>query len=264
MKVQGTVALVTGGASGLGEATARHLHAAGAKVVVFDRDADRATAVADELGAVAVSGDVTDEADTLAAIERACELGPLRVVVAVAGGAMGSVRTVSRDGAPHPLDMFVDTLQLNVVGSFNTLRLAAARMAAQDPLDDDSEDGDGEGEGERGVVVLTSSIAGYEGQIGQIAYGTAKAGLLGMTLIAARDLASSGIRVNAVAPGTMGTRAWEQAPEGLQETLEAKVPFPRRFGRPEEFAALVEHLVTNRYLNGEVVRLDGAIRFGPR
>lgn len=255
MDVEGAVTLVTGAASGLGEATARHLHAAGARVVLFDRDEARATALAAELGAVAVAGDVTDEADTAAAVAAAEELGPLRIAVAVAGGAPHTGRTVDRQGRPHPLDPFAATLQLNVVGTFNTLRLAAAAMAAHDPVDDD---------GQRGVVVLTSSIAGYEGQIGQISYATAKAGIVGMTLVAARDLAAQGIRVNAVAPGTMGTRAWDQAPEGLREELEAKVPFPRRFGQPEEFAALVEHLVANRYLNGQVVRLDGAIRFGPR
>lgn len=255
MELQGAVSLVTGGASGLGEATARHLRVAGAEVVIFDRDIDRAASVAAEIGAVAVGGDVTSEDDTREAIERAQAIGPLRVVAAVAGGALITTRTVGRDGAPHPLEPFVDTLQLNVVGTFNTLRLSAAAMAASDPLGDD---------GERGAFVATSSIAGYEGQIGQISYAAAKAAIIGMTLVAARDLASSGIRVNAIAPGTMGTQAWEAAPEGLRPTLEAKVPFPRRFGHPEEFASLVEHLVTNTYINGQVVRLDGAIRFDPK
>lgn len=255
MQLVDTVVLVTGGASGLGEATARHLRTRGAKVVIFDRDRERTQALADELGIVGATGDVTSEADTEAAIGRALELGPLRAVVAVAGGALITTRTVGRDGTPHPLQGFVDTLNLNVVGTFNTLRLAAAAMAAQEPTDAD---------GERGVFTLTSSIAGYEGQIGQISYGTAKAGIIGMTLIAARDLASSGIRVNAIAPGTMGTQAWEQAPDGLRPALEAKVPFPRRFGRPQEFAELAEHLTTNSYLNGQVIRLDGAIRFDPR
>jgi NAD(P)-dependent dehydrogenase (short-subunit alcohol dehydrogenase family) len=259
LQLEGNVALVTGGASGLGEATVRHLHAEGARVVLFDRDEERGRMIADELGIVATSGDVTSEVDTQAAVDRALELGPLRMVVAVAGGAIITTRTVGRDGVPHPLDPFAATLQLNVVGTFNTLRLAAAAMSQQDPVDD----GD-DGDGERGVIITTASIAGYEGQIGQIAYGTAKAGIIGMTLIAARDLSSSGIRVNAIAPGTMGTRAWDQAPEGLRPALEAKVPFPRRFGRPDEFASLAEHLITNPYLNGEVVRLDGAIRFDPR
>jgi NAD(P)-dependent dehydrogenase (short-subunit alcohol dehydrogenase family) len=255
MQLEGNVALVTGGASGLGEATVRHLHAAGAQVVLFDRDEQRANVIASELKIPSVAGDVTSEADTQQAVDRACAVGPLRMVVAVAGGAPFSGRTVDRHGQPHPLGPFEGTLQLNVVGTFNTLRLAAAAMAGQEPVGPD---------GERGVIIGTSSIAGYEGQIGQISYGTAKAAIIGMTLIAARDLASVGIRVNAIAPGTMGTRAWDQAPEGLRSALEAKVPFPRRFGHPEEFAALAEHLITNAYCNGQVMRLDGAIRFDPK
>lgn len=257
MQIQGNVALVTGAASGLGEATARHLHAAGATVVLLDREGAAAQAVAQDLGgdAVGVGGDATDETDTQAAIDAATELGGLRLVVACAGGASRSARTVARDRTPHDLGLFVDTLHLNVVTSFNTLRLAAAAMAALDPVDDD---------GERGAVVTTSSIAGYEGQIGQVAYGTAKAGIIGMTIVAARDLAASGVRVNCIAPGTIHTRAWDAAPAEMRETLEAKVPFPRRFGRPAEFAALAEHLLNNTYVNGQVVRLDGAVRFDPR
>lgn len=257
MELQGHVALVTGAASGLGEATARRLHAAGAAVVLFDRDGDRASKVAQELGeqAVVVAGDATTEAGTSAAVEKATELGGLRLVVACAGGATAAERTVARDGTPHDLGLFVDTLQLNVVTTFNTVRLAGAAMAALDPIGDDDE---------RGAIVTTASIAGYEGQVGQLAYATAKAGIIGMTLVAARDLASSGVRVNCIAPGTIGTRAWDAAPDDMRAALEAKVPFPRRFGRPDEFAALAEHLLTNAYLNGEVVRLDGAIRFGPK
>jgi NAD(P)-dependent dehydrogenase (short-subunit alcohol dehydrogenase family) len=257
MDVGGRVALVTGAASGLGEATARHLHAAGASVVLFDRDAERVEHVAAALGerAVAVAGDATSEAGTQPAIDAATGLGGLRLVVACAGGATASARTVARDGTPHDLGLFVDTLHLNVVTTFNTVRLTAAAMAGLDPVDDD---------GERGAIVTTASIAGYEGQIGQIAYGTSKAGIIGMTLIAARDLAASGIRVNCIAPGTIGTRAWDAAPAEMREALEAKVPFPRRFGKPEEFASLAEHLLTNTYLNGHVARLDGAIRFDPR
>jgi NAD(P)-dependent dehydrogenase (short-subunit alcohol dehydrogenase family) len=257
MHIEGAVALVTGGASGLGKATTRHLVERGAQVVVFDRDGAKAEALAAELGAtcLAVAGDVTSEADTQAAVDAATELGGLRIVVACAGGARGGGRTVDRDGTPHALDLFADTVQLNLVGTFNTVRLAAAAMARLDPAN---------GDGERGAMVTTASIAGYEGQIGQIAYGSAKAGIIGMTIIAARDLAAMGVRVNCIAPGTMGTEAWELAPPDLREGLEALVPFPRRFGHPHEFAALAEHLVTNGYLNGHVARLDGAIRFQPK
>jgi NAD(P)-dependent dehydrogenase (short-subunit alcohol dehydrogenase family) len=256
MEIAGSAALVTGGASGLGEATARHLVAQGARVTLFDRDADRGRQIAEELGDAArcVSGDVTSEADTAAAIEAAAGDGPLRIVVACAGGARGGGRTVDRKGEPHGLELFQDTVDLNLVGTFNTVRLAAAAMAKTDGTEDD----------ERGAIVTTASIAGYEGQIGQVAYAAAKAGIIGMTIVLARDLAAIGVRVNCIAPGTMGTRAWELAPAEMREALEAKVPFPRRFGAPEEFAALAEHLITNRYVNGQVVRLDGAIRFDPK
>ena len=259
MDIAGNVALITGGASGLGEATARHLHRRGAHVVVFDRDADRGAAVVAELGerAAFVAGDVTSEVDAGAAVELASATGPLRVLVACAGGVSRSERTVHRDGTAHELALFQQTVDLNLVGTFNVLRLAAAAMGAQDPPPDDPD-------GERGVIVTTASIAGIEGQIGQIAYASAKAGIIGMTIVAARDLASVGVRVNCVAPGTIGTRAWDEAPPGMRDALEAKVPFPRRLGHPEEFADLVEHLITNRYLNGHVVRLDGAIRFDPK
>lgn len=250
------VALVTGAASGLGEATARHLHALGHPVVVFDRDADRAEAVVAGLGerAVAVVGSVIDEADTLRAVDAARELGELRIAVACAGGGAAAERVVNKKGEPHSLAGFTTTLDLNVVGSFNTLRLASAAMAQLEPDED----------GERGAVVLVTSGAGFEGQIGQIAYSSAKAALIGMTLVAARDLANVGVRVNAVAPGVMDTPAWAQAPQELRDQLAATVPFPHRLGRPDEFARLVEHLVENRYLNGHVARIDGALRFGPR
>ena len=257
MQLDGNVALVTGGASGLGEATARWLHGKGCRVVVFDRAKDRAGELAGELGApaVAVAGDVLSEDDTAAAIAAAEEMGPLRIVVACAGGARGGGRTVDRNGKPHDLALFADTVSLNLVGTFNTLRLSAAAMAAHDPP---------AGEEERGVVITTASIAGYEGQIGQIAYGSAKAGIIGMTIVAARDLAAIGVRVNSIAPGTMLTRAWDKAPASLRESLESKVPFPPRFGHPDEFASLCEHLITNRYINGQVIRIDGAIRFDPK
>ena len=256
MEIPGSGALVTGGASGLGAATVRRLHAAGALVTIFDRDRDGGAALAAELGtgAQAVGGDVTDEAETLAAVEAAGERAALRIVVACAGGARGGGRTVDRAGQPHDLQLFQDTVDLNLVGTFNTVRLAAAAMAPHSGTEDD----------ERGVIVTTASIAGYEGQIGQIAYGAAKAGIIGMTIILARDLAAIGVRVNCIAPGTMGTSAWDLAPVEFREKLEAKVPFPSRFGHPEEFAALAEHMITNRYLNGQVIRLDGAIRFDPK
>jgi NAD(P)-dependent dehydrogenase (short-subunit alcohol dehydrogenase family) len=256
MKVDGSTALITGGASGLGAATARHFHARGAGVVVFDRDEERAKALVAELGgrALASIGDVTSEEDTSAAMAAAAELGGLRMVVACAGGATASGRIVDRHGKPHDLKGFVDTVHLNLVGTFNTVRLAASAMCALEPDED----------GERGAIVTVASIAGYEGQVGQVAYGSAKAGIIGMTIIAARDLAAAGIRVNTIAPGTMATEAWGLVTGNMRETLEAKVPFPRRFGRPSEFAELAEHLITNGYINGHVVRLDGAIRFDPK
>jgi NAD(P)-dependent dehydrogenase (short-subunit alcohol dehydrogenase family) len=257
MDVAGRVALVTGAAGGLGEATARLLHAKGASLVLFDRDRSRVQSLAEALGAraVAIAGDATNEGEMGTAVDAATAQGGLRLVVACAGGAAASARTVSRDGKPHDLALFVDTLNLNLVSTFNTIRLAAAAMASLEPMDQD---------GERGAIVMTASIAGIEGQVGQIAYGTAKAGLIGMTLIAARDLAAAGIRINTIAPGTIRTQAWDAAPAEVRTGLERKVPFPQRFGAPEEFASLAIHLLTNRYLNGEVVRLDGAVRFGPR
>jgi len=258
VKVEGNVALVTGGASGLAKATARHIHAQGAKVVILDRNGEGAQQVASELGegAVGVGGSILDEADLAHAIEVAQGLGPLRMCFAIAGGGVpGGGRTVNRDGTPHALEPFAKTVELNMVGTFNTVRMAAAAMGALEPANED---------GERGAIVLTASIAGIEGQIGQISYGSAKAGIIGMTIIAARDLAAIGIRVNCIAPGTMLTEAWGNVRSEMQEALEAKVPFPRRFGEPEEFARLAEHLVTNEYLNGTVVRLDGAVRFDPK
>jgi NAD(P)-dependent dehydrogenase (short-subunit alcohol dehydrogenase family) len=257
MDLTGKTVLVTGGASGLGEATARYFVEQGSNVVVFDRDAERGKVIETELGGtvVFVAGSVLDDDDTVAAVAAATDLGGLRGVVACAGGARSSARTIGRDGAPHDRDLFTDTVDLNLVGTFNTLRFAASAMNDLEPIDDD---------GQRGAVVTVASIAGYEGQIGQLAYGAAKAGIIGMTIIAARDLASSGIRVNSIAPGTIGTRAWDQAPADMRKSFEDKVPFPKRFGKPTEFAALAEHLLTNDYLNGHVARIDGAIRFDPK
>jgi NAD(P)-dependent dehydrogenase (short-subunit alcohol dehydrogenase family) len=230
--------------------------AAGAAVAIFDRAGDAADALAAELGkgAVGVGGDVLDDGDVGAAIAAAQELGPLSVVVNVAGGATGGGRTVGRDGSPLDRGIFTGTMDMNAVGTFNVTRLAAAAMAGNEPDED----------GQRGVVVNTASIAGLEGQTGQVAYGAAKAAILGMTLPMARDLAPLGIRVCAIAPGTMGTPLMMMAPEEMRAKLEDGIQFPKRMGRPEEFAQLVESIATNPYLNGENIRLDGALRFPPK
>lgn len=253
MELDGRSTIVTGGAGGLGSATARRLAQLGTGVVVFDLDGDRAAALADELGgrSVGVGGDTTDDEDVARAIEAARTLGPLSVVVNVAGGGVGGGRTVARDGTPHDKAAFVKTMEMNALGTFNVTRLAAAAMAANEP----------DGDGQRGVVVNTASIAGLEGQTGQLAYGSAKAAILGMTLPMARDLAPLGIRVCAIAPGTMGTPIMLSVPDQMRQKLEADIVFPKRMGRPEEFALLVESIVRNPYLNGENIRLDGALRF---
>ena len=247
---------MTGGAGGLGAATVRSLVELGAGVAVFDRDGDRASALAKELGdgVVATAGDVNNDDDVASAIEAARSVGRLSVVVNVAGGGVGGGRTVARDGTPHDKGAFVATVEMNAFGTFNVTRLAAAAMAANEPDDD----------GQRGVVVNTASIAGLEGQAGQVAYGAAKAAILGMTLPMARDLAPSGIRVCAIAPGTMGTPLMLGAPEEMKEHLVSSIVFPKRMGRPEEFAQLVVSIVQNPYLNGENIRLDGALRFPPK
>ncbi len=256
MELGERVAIVTGGAGGLGAATVRHLVAAGMAVVVFDRAGDAAGRLADELGdrALAVAGDVTDDADVGAAVAAAQELGPLSLVVNVAGGGVGGGRTVGRDGTPHGKDGFVATMAMNAVGTFNVTRLACAAMAANEPNE----------HGERGVVVNTASIAGLEGQTGQVAYAAAKAAILGMTLPMARDLAPIGVRVCAIAPGTMGTPIMLAQPERVTAPLVESIVFPKRLGRPEEFALLVESIARNPYLNGENIRLDGALRFPPK
>lgn len=256
MQLSGSSVLVTGGGAGLGATTARHLHNHGAKVVAFDLDAAGAKATADSLGAGATwaAGDATDTEAVEAALHAATELAPLRGVVACAGGATGSFRTLDRDGSPHDYDTFTHIVGMNVFTTFNTLRLAAKVMADNVPDED----------GERGAIVLTSSLAAFEGQIGQLAYAAGKGAINSMTLTAARDLAVTGIRVNTIAPGTIHTERWDEAPAELREKLEKKVPFPPRFGRASEFAALAEHLLTNGYLNGQITRLDGAIRFDPR
>jgi len=256
MEIAGRSAIVTGGAGGLGSASVRRLVDAGMKVVVFDRVADPAEALAKELGpdTIAVVGDTTDDAAVQAAILAAQDLGRLTVVVNVAGGGVGGGRTVGKGNVPHDWDAFVITIQMNVMGTFNVCRLAAAAMADNEP--DDSN--------ERGVFVNVGSIAGMEGQTGQIAYGTAKAGVLGMTLPMARDLAPIGIRVCAIAPGTMGTPLMMSAPDAMREKLVEQIIHPHRLGKPEEFGELVEMIARNSYLNGENIRLDGALRFPPK
>lgn len=249
MKIAETAAIVTGGASGLGATTARAFATAGARVTIFDRDPERGRATARDIGAAFAEVDVTDEASVAAGIAVAREaMGGITALVNCAGIATGE-RTLGRDG-PHRLDSFRRTIDINLVGSFNCLRLAAAEMAKTTPNAD----------GERGVVVNTASIAAFDGQKGQTAYAASKAGIAGLTLPAARDLASLGIRVNAIAPGVFLTPMLEGLGEDVRDGLAAEVTFPRRLGRPEEFAALARFMVECAYLNGEVVRLDGALR----
>jgi NAD(P)-dependent dehydrogenase (short-subunit alcohol dehydrogenase family) len=253
MNLEGRSAIVTGGAGGLGSATVRRFVDLGLGVVVFDLDAERADALATELGdrVVGVGGTTTSDADVASAIEAATTLGPMAALVNVAGGGVGGGRIVGRDGSPHPVDSFVQTLEMNATGTFNMSRWVCAAMGANEPDED----------GQRGVIVNTASIAGYEGQSGQVAYGAAKAAILGMTLPMARDLAPMGIRVCAIAPGTMGTPIMLNALPHLKKDPAANIVFPKRMGHPEEFALLAESIVINPYLNGENIRLDGALRF---
>ena len=252
-----TVAVVTGGGSGLGGATARRLVADGATVVIIDLEGSTAPALVDELNAqregsaVFVAADVRDEAQVQAAIDRATALGELRIAVNCAGVATPG-RVVGR-GGPLSLDTFKTVIDINLVGSFNVLRLAAAAMLGNEAVD-----------GDRGVIVNTASIAAYDGQIGQAAYAASKGGIVGLTLSAARDLADKAIRVMTIAPGTFETPMLAGLPGEVKEVLEKQVPHPSRLGRPEEYANLVRHIVDNPMLNGEVIRLDGALRMPPR
>jgi NAD(P)-dependent dehydrogenase (short-subunit alcohol dehydrogenase family) len=255
MKIEKTVALVTGGASGLGEATVRRLVAAGARAVIVDQNAEKGAALAGELGDATrfVRADVTAADQVTAAVDAAAALGPLRIAVSCAGVGWAA-RTVGKDGTPHDLDLFKMVVGINLIGTFNVLRLAAAAMSKLEPLDD----------GERGVIVNTASVAAFDGQIGQAAYAASKAGVVGLTLPVARDLAAVGVRVLTIAPGTFDTPMLAMLPEPARQALAAGIPFPRRLGRPDDFAALVEHLARNAYLNGETIRLDGALRMPPK
>jgi NAD(P)-dependent dehydrogenase (short-subunit alcohol dehydrogenase family) len=253
MKLSGSVVLVTGGASGLGAATVRRLVGAGARAVIVDRDETRGTALAKELGQTFVKADVTNPAEIEAALAQAEALGPLRVVVSCAGVGWAA-RTLDKTGAPHKLELFQQVVGINLIGTFNVLRLGAAAIAKTQPLD----------HGERGVIVNTASVAAFDGQIGQIAYAASKAGVAGMTLPAARDLAPAGIRVLTIAPGIFDTPMLGALPEDKRAALAADVVFPKRLGNPDEYGALVVSIVENGYLNGETIRLDGSLRMPPK
>jgi NAD(P)-dependent dehydrogenase (short-subunit alcohol dehydrogenase family) len=260
MHIQGKVALVTGGGSGLGEATARELARLGASVAVLDINLANAQAVADDINtqlpgkAFAAQCDITNTDSLQAALDAATQaLGPARILMNIAG--IGSAkRVVAKDGNPAPLEDFSRVISVNLLGTYNASRLFAAACAKLDPLED----------GERGVMLFTASVAAYDGQVGQQAYSASKAGLVGMTLPMARDLAQHGIRVCTIAPGLFSTPLMRTLPEAVQASLAASIPFPSRLGKPEEFAQLAVHIVTNTHLNGEVIRLDGALRMAPR
>ena len=253
MKLDGQSALITGGGSGLGAATADRLSSAGVKVAILDVNLENAQAVASRCGGIAIRCDVSDgPAATAAIAEARGKHGPARILVNCAGIGLGR-RIVGKDG-PMPLEDYTRVIQVNLIGTFNMLRLAAADMTTLDPLDD----------GERGVIISTASIAAYEGQIGQAAYTSSKGGIVALTMPAARELAQFGVRVLAIAPGVFHTPLLGKLPEEVQASLGASIPFPKRLGQPREFAELVAHCVQNVYLNGEVIRLDGALRMAPR
>jgi NAD(P)-dependent dehydrogenase (short-subunit alcohol dehydrogenase family) len=255
MEINGSSAIVTGGASGLGEATARRLAAEGVRVTVFDRNEERGREVVADIGSGAnfVGGDVTEPDDCEEALDRAAEGGNLRIAVNCAGtGWVG--RVINRDGSPHDLRAFQFIQTLNVIGTFNVMTRAASRIATTEPLAD----------GERGVIVNTASVAAYDGQIGQLAYSASKGAIVGMTLPAARDLAVVGIRVVAIAPGLFDTPLLAMLPDEAREALGRSVNFPKRLGDPAEFGDVVAHIATNSYLNAEVIRLDGGIRMPPK
>jgi len=254
MKLEGQAALVTGGGSGLGAATARELARQGAKVAVLDINADGAAQIAQEIGGLGLRCDITSTESVRQALAAAREaLGPARILMNVAGIG-GARRIVGKDGSPMPIEDFKRVVDVNLVGTFNVIRLAAAEMIKLEPLED----------GARGVIVNTASVAAYDGQVGQEAYAASKGGLVSLTLPLARDLAQWGVRVATIAPGLFLTPLLYQLPEEVQQSLAASIPFPKRLGKPEEFAELAAHIVRNGHLNGEVIRLDGALRMAPR
>ena len=253
MNVQGQTAIVTGGGSGLGAETARALAEKGAKVALFDINADAAQKVADDIGGLAVACNVSSADDAERAVAHvANKLGTARILVNCAGIANAG-RIVGRDG-PHDLELYRRVIEVNLIGSFNMLRLVSDAAAKLEPLDT----------GERGVIISTASVAAFDGQIGQAAYASSKAGIAGLTLPAARELARFGIRVMAIAPGIFGTPMLLAMPQEVQDSLAASIPFPSRLGKPEEYAALALHIIDNPMLNGETIRLDGAIRMAPK
>ncbi len=253
MDVSGKVALVTGGASGLGLATVKALQAAGARAVILDLPSSNGKAVAEEIGATFAPADVTSEEQVSAAVATATEAGPLAVVVNCAGIG-NALRVVARDGSPFPLAEFNKVIQINLVGTFNVIRLAAAAMIASTPVDGE----------ERGVIINTASVAAYDGQIGQAAYSASKGGIVGVTLPIAREFAQHRIRVVTIAPGLFNTPLFNGLPEEAVASLGKQVPHPSRLGDPSEYGALAAHIVANPMLNGEVIRLDGAIRMAPK
>ena len=257
MELNGTTAIISGAASGLGEATARNLAAAGAKVVLADLSDDKGKALADELGGVFVHTDVSDEGSVQAAVDAAAGTGtPLRTVVSCAGIGWAA-RTVARDGTPHDLAAYQKVIAVNLVGTFNLMRIGAAAIARTEPADED---------GQRGAIVNTASVAGIEGQTGQIAYSASKGGIMGMTVPAARDLSAIGVRVNTICPGIIDTPIYGTGPgtEDFKAKLIAPVAFPKRLGKASEFAHLVRALIENDYMNAEVIRFDGGVRFQPK
>jgi NAD(P)-dependent dehydrogenase (short-subunit alcohol dehydrogenase family) len=253
MDLNKTTAIVTGGASGMGEATARRLAEVGATVIILDRDAGKGEQVATDLGGRFVQADVTNQGDVSAAVAAATALSPLRTCVHCAGIGWAE-RTINRAGNPHSLESFRTVIEINLIGTFNVLRLAASGMSANEPTED----------GERGVIVNTASIAGYDGQIGQAAYSASKGGVIALTLTAARDLAAAGIRVNTIAPGLIDTPLLGALPEEARSELAKSVLFPQRLGVPDDFASLAMEIVRNRSLNGEVIRMDAGIRMPPK